>query len=1189
MRFSNSNWHYNVIAFPAILGLAAVIEIYPSTAFAQSSITGSIIGTVSDTSGAVVPKAEVSVKDENTGATLNLVTNGDGRFLAPLLKPDKFDISATAAGLQSTTTTVQVLTGQQSVVNLTVTPTARSQTVEVSASDAQLIDTQTANLTTTFTTQQFQNLPAPGGDITTIAYTVPGVVMGAGTEGFGAIVSDGLPGLSNLVIINGADYNESLYGGENMSGSSNLTLGQQEIAQASVVQNGYSTEYGREAGVIETYVTKSGSNRVHGLLQWQYNSDGLNANDFFNNLNGIPRSKAVSNQYAAQIGGPIKHNKLFFFVDTEGIRYEEPSDGYVNQPSKAMEASVLANPNITPASKSLYSTLFASTNASPAYAQAVPVVTGPGEEQDSTGNYGCGSLAGTPDYASGGTLGTSPAESCLDSAFVNAVALNREWLATGRLDWNISDRQKIFFRVMDDQGSQPTFVSLINPLWSEGSVQPLWTGQLNDTFTLNPDVVNEFIASAMYSSGVFGPTNLQAALASSPTEFNEDNDGGTNALAGVGQSSFFAGSTVLGSTWDDFPGGSNATQYQFVDDLSWLKGNHDVKAGLDFRRYDLTDVSLQTAEYGGFYSFGSIADEMGGSLPGSNGSTYSQSFSRFGNLYDAVYNVGFYAQDEWHARPTLTVDVGVRVDRTGNPLCTNNCYSHYVGGFPDSSATVNTPYSATISAGHGSFVPQMELAVVQPRVGFNWDTHGGGKTVIRGGVGLFSDSFQGLILEQTQLSFPNRYFAGVASGTVAQGPGSAQAVAAGSASSVLNGFSQGATLNSLTSTLAAQGIAFSPPNYSTTPNEFHSPRYVEYSLQLQHAISSADAVIISYAGNHGYDLYMPRNNLNQNVGTSLYGSYGSGTFDTVPTNSPDPRFALVQGFSNNAISNYQGASVEYKHINRGGLTTDVSYTYSHALDDISNGGNPQLPYNGTSVGFQITPGLPSRLMYSNADYDIRNNLVMDLVYVEPNRFGNKLVSSVAGGWTIGEKAYWRSGEPFSVFNDNAEAALGANATGGATILAQVLNNNFNHHCVSFSHPCFQNFGAFNGTGLAANPAGSVVPAYPTLPSGAPLVQPVQTTFGNVPRNAFYGPHYSDVDVTLLKDVFKREPLNFQVGAQAYNLLNHVNFGQPSANASNLSTLGQISSDINAPTSPYGSSQESTVSGRVVVVQGRFVF
>jgi hypothetical protein len=1153
-----------------------------SAARAQNATTGSINGTVVDSSGAAVPNATVTITDLATREQRIVTSNAEGRFTVPFLKPDNIEISATAGGLQSSKTTVQILTGQQSAVNLTLAPNATTETVEVNANNAQLIDTQTSNTTTTFTTEQFENLPAPGGDITTIAYTVPGVVLGAGTQGFGSIVSDGLPGLSNLVVINGADYSVSLYNIAN-SGSSNLTLGQQEIGQAAVVQNGYSTQYGRQAGIIETYTTKSGGNRIHGLAQWDYNSDGLNANDFFNNQAGIPRSKAVSNQYAAQIGGPIKRNKLFFFADTEGIRYVQPSTGFVNLPSKAMQASILANPNLSAASKALYGSMFAGTNSSPAFATSVPVVTGPGSQQDSSGNYGCGSLAGTPDYASGGTLGTSATESCINSAFVNVGALNREWLAAGRLDWNISDKHTIFFRVTDDQGEQPSFVSLINPLWNMVSIQPNYTGQVNDVYSFRPNLTNQFIASSLYTAGVFGPANLPASLASSPTEFNQNNDGGTNVLAGVGQFSFFANATALGASWDDFPGGTNTSQYQIVDGLSWVKGNHSIKFGFDFKRYNFTDIGLQTSAYGGFYTFGSMADEAGGSLPGSSGSFFKQAFPRFANIHNAVYNLGIYAQDEWRATPKLVFDYGIRIDRNGNPICHDGCYSQYLGGFPDASATLDTPYNATLSAGHDSFAPAIEKAIVQPRVGFNMDLRGDGKTVIRGGVGLFSDSFPGLILEQTFLSFPNRYFAAVTTGTVAQGGGSAQAVAAGSGNAVLNGFSQGATYNQIAATLAAQGIAFAPPNYVTTPHTFHGARYTEFSLQLQRQITPTDALIVSYAGNHGYNLFIANNSLNQNVGTSLYGSYGNGTFDDVPLVSPDPRFAQVQSFTNNAISNYQGVSLQYKHFDRRGLTTNVSYTYAHSLDDISNGGNSQLPYNGnTSVPFQITPGLPSRLMYSNSDYDIRNNFLVDLVYVEPFRFGNKFVSAAAGGWTVGSKAYWRSGQPFSVVNENAEVALGSNGTGGATtVLAQVLNNNFNHKCNSYSNPCFQASGIFNGQALTLSSTGTVVPIGPG-PSP-------QTIFGNVPRNAFYGPHYADVDLNVYKNVFKRESMTFQIGAQSYNTFNHVNFAAPQSNASNLSTLGRIATDVNAPTSPYGSSQEPTVSGRVLVVQGRFLF
>src|SRR5271155_3829075 len=392
MSSYRKQWSRTAAALAIVLAFAAAFRISHNLAFAQTSTTGSINGTVEDSTGAIVPGAAVTVRDMQNGALLSLKTNAEGRFTAPFLNPDTFQLSATAPGLQSATISLQVLTGQQSAVKITLSPAASTETVQVTANDAQLIDTQTANSITTFATQQFENLPAPGGDITTIAYTVPGVVVGAGTQGFGAFTSDGLPGLSNLVVINGADYAVSLYNIA-FSGSSNLTLGQQEIAQAAVVQNGYSTQYGRQAGIIETYATKSGANRIHGLAQWDYNSAGLNANDFFNNQAGIPRSKAVSNQYAAQIGGPIKRDKLFFFADTEGIRYVQPSTGFVNLPSKAMQASILANPNLSAGSKSLYSGMFAGTNASPAYASAVPVVTGPGAQQDTSGNYGCGSLA----------------------------------------------------------------------------------------------------------------------------------------------------------------------------------------------------------------------------------------------------------------------------------------------------------------------------------------------------------------------------------------------------------------------------------------------------------------------------------------------------------------------------------------------------------------------------------------------------------------------------------------------------------------------------------------------------------------------------------------------------------------------------------------------------------------------------
>jgi hypothetical protein len=457
------------VVFVAILGFASIaLPDLMSSALAQTAVTGGLSGVVTDSSGAIVPNATVTIVNTATRDTRVLTTNAEGRYVAPFLKPGPFTVSATAPNLRSNSVSVQILVGQQAVTNLTITPTASQQVVTVNANNAQLIDTQSANMITTFTTEQFENMPNPGGDITTIAFTVPGVVVNIGTGGNGNFSSDGLPGISNLIILNGADQTDSFFN-DSTTGASTLSIGSDEIAQASVVQNGYSTEWGRQAGAVETYATKSGTNRVHGLLHWTYNSDGLNANDFFNNLNGIPRQKAVSNQYGAQIGGPILRDKLFFFADTEGIRYVQPSTSYVNFPTAAFQNTTLNT--IPSTSVPLYTQMFKLLTGAPSYNSAVPVSTGNGPLQDASGTLGCGSFAGTPVYGQAGNyFGTVPsgvsgtAIPCMTAAAGVTRAALTEHMIVGRVDWNLSDKQKVFVRISDDQGYQPNFISVVSPL-----------------------------------------------------------------------------------------------------------------------------------------------------------------------------------------------------------------------------------------------------------------------------------------------------------------------------------------------------------------------------------------------------------------------------------------------------------------------------------------------------------------------------------------------------------------------------------------------------------------------------------------------------------------------------------------------------------------------------------------------------
>jgi hypothetical protein len=1145
--------------------------------FAQTDATGNLSGQLTDAQGAIVPNAFVKIVNAATGDTRLLQSNSVGSYVAPYLLPGEYTVSASTSslGLKSVSVQTRVLLGKEAVANLTMTASGNSQTLTVNSNDTQLLNTQSADLTTTFSTQEFENLPNPGGDLTTTAFTVPGVVIGTGA-GYGNFSSDGLPSLSNLLVVNGMDYNDP-YLNQNVTGASILTLGQYEIAQSAVVQNGYSPQYGRQAGVIQSYTTKSGSNLIHGLAFWSYNSTGFNANSFLNGITGTPRPIAVSNQYAAQIGGPVIRNRLFWFIDNEGIRFVEPVNGIVNFPSPAMQSTVLQN--LPAQSQSIYSALFKTMDASPAYPTAIPIVNGRGALQDKSGKMGCGSYAGTPVYGQINTyFGTVPASaatsstaiSCMNTAAVNASNQNTEWFLAARVDYNFSDSNKLFIRFTDDQGRQPSYTSLINPVLNQQSIQPVYSGQLNDTEIFTATLTNQFTASGLYLSETFGPANIQQTLAASPADFVEHADGGNNSAVGPGQAG------VTGFEWSIRPGGRRDTQYQFVDDLSWLKGKHNLRFGANFKRDDITDIDLQENTYTGYYEFQGLADYAKGVLPGRFNSNYALSFPTVPAAYDALYNIGVYAQDHWQASSSLVLDFGLRVDRTGNPTCSNNCFTRFIGGnFPQDGTSAKTPYDISISTGQSRAFPSTQAVILQPRFGFAWspriDNSG---TVLRGGFGLFADETGAILIRNEYETFPNLFAPFIYAGQVGTGVGSAMAYAQAGNQALKSAFSSGGSFSQIKASLAAQDIPFSPPSYYLSPHEFYNPEYAEWSLQLEKQLDADDAVFLTYVGNHGFNLIMPNYLPNQGLAGSSYAKAGY-SFENVPASSPDPRFAEVSSFSNRAVSNYDGASIEYKHIDRKGLTTEVSYTWSHALDDISNGGTGLL-FSLHGITAQLVPGSVSDLMYSNADYDIRHNFMVDAVYVEPFHFQNAAARYAGGGWTVATKAFWRSGLPFAVFNNDAESAL-SNGTGSDAVLAQQILPHIGHVCKSYSHPCFQEPGIFNGQGVELSGAPNGPGPYP------------QTIFGNVPRNSFYGPHFADVDLSVYKDLFQREQFRFQIGAQAYNAFNHVNFGAPGNNASLLSTLGVISpgSQLPTPTSPYG--KYSGSGSRVVVVQGRLTF
>ncbi|HEX6880657.1 MAG TPA: carboxypeptidase regulatory-like domain-containing protein, partial [Terriglobales bacterium] len=300
-------------------------------AWTQSIVSGEINGTVTDPSGAVVPGASVVLKSNDTGTTQTATTNGTGGYRFPFLKPGSYTVSINQSGFQKVVQTVQVSVGQSTRSDLRLSVGQSSQTVEVSA-QTPIIQTDNGNTQTSFNTAEIESLPTPGGDITYVAQTAPGVAINASSGGgYGNFTANGTPATANLFTVNGNDEMDPFLNLNN-SGASNLLLGTNELAEATVTTNGYTGEYGRNAGAQVNYATKSGTNNFHGNAIYSYSGAAMNARDWFATP-GEANPNSQQHQWAASIGGPIVKDKTFFFLDTEGVRYKLPTSQAAYIPS----------------------------------------------------------------------------------------------------------------------------------------------------------------------------------------------------------------------------------------------------------------------------------------------------------------------------------------------------------------------------------------------------------------------------------------------------------------------------------------------------------------------------------------------------------------------------------------------------------------------------------------------------------------------------------------------------------------------------------------------------------------------------------------------------------------------------------------------------------------------------------------
>jgi hypothetical protein len=1105
-------------------GLALIVALIAlaTQVMAQSLITGAVAGTVSDSSGAVVPNATVTLKSLETGSVQTGSTNESGAYRFTLLKPGRYMVTVNMTGFQNAERAVEVAVGGIVTADLVLEIGAATQTVEVAAA-APLINPE-ASMNTPFSPTEVQQLPSAGGDITNIAFTAPGVVVN-NTGGYGNFTVNGLPATSNLFTVNGENDMDP-YFNINNSGATNLTLGQNEISEATVVANPYGGQYGQLAGAQVSYVTRSGTNEFHGNVGYGWNGRAMNANDWFNNMYDTPRPFSNANQWAAAVGGPIRKDKTFFFVNTEGMRFVIPNVISMTTPTPAFANAVLANVQAKqPAEASMYQKMFDLWANAPGASNAVPIAN----------SSACNSLT---------LAGFDPAtQACAAKYQATPTALASEWILSGRVDQKIGDNDNAFFRYKMDRGTQPTTLDPVNANFDAISQQPSWDTQLNETHIFGPRATNNFMATLSYYRALFSQ-NHDLAYQTFPYQIITS---GTVPFTGF-------------NSLTQFPQGRNITQYQFIDDFTLIRGNHSLKFGANFRRYDVSDHNFfynSPGVYFGYVNSGlqNFADGLA--------YQYRERLNASSNVPVAMWGMGLYAHDEWAVTPKLKLTLALRVERNSNPVCQTNCFANFKGPWSSlasvtSSDPGSVPYGNDIAAGLHQAYPGVDAVVWSPRFGFAWSPGKDNKTVFSGGFGIFYDSPAAGMVDDLLTNPPVVVDIRVrpSAGVLPFDPAGGAATWAASA----NAFSMQKTYSQIASELKAMGSVFAAPAVTSLVGTIHAPRWYEWNFQIQRQLSNSTSLTVNYVGNHGENI--PFTNSWANT-FDLYGIFTA--VPVIPQSAPVSNYGQVNQVMSGAISNYDGLTATFRKQFSSWFSAHFNYTWSHNLDETSNGG--LFTYGESLQGF-INPTSLAANNYGNSDYDIRHNFSADYVVNPKFSVSNPVLSHLVNGWEWSGKVFWRTGLPFSVIDGNWNGALG---NGGGTILATPIA----------------------GRNVAQTSCGAAAAVTPCL-NAAAFLDSASASFNGYSawssqnRNQFRGPHYFNADMSLFRTFKFGERRSLGVGVTAYNVFNHPNFGFPDYYLGD-STFGNVTATVNTPTSPYGNFLGFDSSVRVVQLSAKIVF
>jgi hypothetical protein len=1067
----------------------SLLLLLASSLLAQGN--GVIFGTIADQSGAEVARASVTATNEATGVAETVKSNEAGNYIFPDLRPGSYKITSQVAGFETTEHAGVVVEVERRVrVDLAMKVGEVKQVLEVGGTIS-TVDTLTSTLKDVVDSNRMDDLPLNGRNALQLQGILPGAIqMGSGAAATGIALN------TNMVFsVNGTRASQSAYildGGLDMDMYNNVPAAfpnPDSLQEFSILQNSYSAVNGRDAGAVVTMVTKSGTNHVHGVLYDFLRNSDMDSRNFFSA--GI--SPLHRNQFGGNVGGPVLvphyngRDRTFFFFAYEATRQELGQTSSSTVVPTALERtgnfsqSLVRGKLITVAPPSTVTAQ--NPNGVPYPNNQIPTSLLDPVALNFTKAF-------LPLPNSSGNIYT-----------YNLSVPTNDNQVVAKIDHSFSNANKFSVRFFWDDYFNVTNYSV--PAFNGTLDWVTYNFALNDTHVFSPTLINA--ATLVVARNVFyrspevtSPANW-AALGCTPTCVplappNIPTDWILGISGGLGLS--------IATNYRSF-----MMNYQFIDSISWTKGNHLLTFGGDIAKvrrngrenFDtdpgFTFNGLQTGSYGyGYADFYS----------GASSSVYQNSPI---SSWQYKYTPFLYFQDDWRVTHRFTLNLGVRWEPY---IPVEDKYGEDTAFRPGQQSTVYplAPLGYLFPGDkgiNGLGVVPARLARFSPRFGFAYDPFGDGKTSIRGGYGIFSDTIQLVTLNSNPTSQPFSYglttYNVQLSNPYGANPQQLQ---------FLETYQRASTPQQ-----RANKTFFLPMPIMDMNPAFTSAYVQQWNFNVQRELWRKFVLTVAYLGNKGTHLHQ-----SEQINPGIY-IPGASTTGNIDSRRIYQGYQTIESIQSTANSTYESLQMNWNRRFENGLTVLGSYVFSKAIDEESNDGNSGLGSQSSNpFDWATDKGL--------AAFNVRHRFLTSFIYQLPVFRGSKgLTQALLGGWSVNGILTLQTGIPFSVTAgvDRSESGVGldrGDLVGPATT--------YNYKSVASKISQYFNTAAF--------------------------AQPALGTFGTSGRDILTGPGLQNLDAGLFKDIRLNESRRFEIRWEVFNSLNRPPFQNPNASLSS-SNFGRI--------------------------------